>query len=521
MRSSFFGLEIAARGLFTSQRALDITNHNINNVNTPGYSRQVGIQKASRPIGLFDGTGMIGTGSEITAVKRIRDDFLDYKYWSENVSFGEWETKKIIMEDMEAIFNEPSDSGFNKVLDEFFSALQELSKNPGSLQTRELVKSKGITVSKYFNSTAAQLQKIRNDNNYAFKIKVDEINSYAKQISNLNEQIYKSELDGNTANDLRDERTVLLDKLSKLINIQASEVVVGKLPNGKEDRRFQVTLNGSYLVNHFRAYELEYFEVNDATSPKDGMYDVRWKDSKNPVEPKGGELKGYMDVRDGRGGINGEYKGVPYYIDRLNEFARNFAKAFNEGIFKDGNQYYAGHAGGVGLDGSTGIRFFSYEKNGTAKSSAELMASGADMDSVYKNITAFNITLSSDILDANNGIYKIAAASSGGESENNENINQLLRLRHDTRMFDEGAPEDFMKSLVSNLGIDAQQAVRISENQDSIVQQIENRRLSVSGVSIDEEMANMVKYQHAYNAAAKMISVIDQIYDVTINRMGA
>ncbi|MDK2934104.1 MAG: flagellar hook-associated protein 1 [Clostridiales bacterium] len=518
MRSSFFGLDIATRGLFTSQRALDITNHNINNVNTPGYSRQVGVQKASSAIGLFDGTGMVGTGSEVTAVKRMRDDFIDFKYWSENVSLGEWETKQTAMDELEAIFMDTEESGFTKVLGEFFSAIQELSKDPSSLQAREMVKSKGVTAAKYFNETAAQLQKMRDDYNYAVKLKVDEINTYVKQIRDINEQIYKSELDGNTANDLRDQRTLLVDKLSKLVNIQANEVVVGRLPSGRENRHFQITLNGSYLVNHFDAYELEYFESDGTNSPMDsGMYDVRWKDSGNRMVPKGGELKGYIDVRDGQA-VNGQYKGIPYYIDKLDEFARNFAKAFNEGIFRDGNKYYDGHAGGVGLDGSTGVRFFTYEENKSAKSSADFMASGADMDARYQNITAFNIAISSDI---ENDISKIAAASANGEVGNNENIDQLLKIRHDTKMFAEGAPEDFMKSLIANLGVDAQQAVRVASNQDSIVKQIENRRLSVSGVSIDEEMANMVKYQHAYNAAARMITVIDEIYDVTINRMGA
>jgi flagellar hook-associated protein 1 FlgK len=290
-----------------------------------------------------------------------------------------------------------------------------------------------------------------------------------------------------------------------VVNIQASEVVVGKLPNGKEDRRFQVTINGSYLVNHFNTYELETFQINEG-SHRDGMYGIQWAKSGNEMLPKGGELKGYLDIRDGNGEA-GQYKGIPYYIEKLDEFARSFATAFNEGVLKDGEQHYAGHAGGVGLDGSIGTKFFSYED----RSSAELVENG------YDKLTAANISISSDV---ENDIYKIATASVGGEAGNNGNIASLLELRHESKMFNEGAPEDFMKSLVAMLGVDAQQAVRVSGNQENLVQQIDNRRLSLSGVSVDEEMANMVKYQHAYNAAAKMITVMDEIYDTLINRVG-
>ncbi len=506
MRASFFGLNIAMQGLYTSQKALDITNHNINNVNTPGYSRQVGDQKASRPMGLYDGTGMIGTGAEITSVNRVRDDFLDFKFWSENIAYGEWDTKRIAMEELEAVFNEPSDSGFTTVIDDFYAGLQELSKDPSNEATRALVKQTGVSITKYFNTTASRIQKLIKNNNDAVKMKAEEINSYAHQIRDINELIYKAELDGNVANDLRDQRTLLVDELSKIVDIQASEVVVGNLQTGQEDRRFQVTLNGAFLVNHFNSSDLEVYENTD------NVYGVRWLDSQNELNPKGGELKAYMDVRDGDGS-SGQYKGLPFYMEKMNTFARNFAKAFNEGIMRNGQKEYAGHAGGIGLDGSTGIRFFSFDDQSTA----DFMATGTTVDARYDKMTAANITISSDIAD---DILKIAAASVGGEPGNNGNVDELIDLRHDSSMFAEGTAEDYLKSLIATMGIDAQQAIRMSDNQENIINQIENNRLSISGVSIDEEMANMVKFQQAYNASAKMIAVINEIYDVTINGLG-
>jgi len=501
MKTSFFGLEVAVRGLYTSRRQLDITGHNITNVNTPGYSRQVGIQQASTPLSIPTGAGMLGTGSDVIGISRIRDEFLDFKFWSENDDYGEWETKATLMAELEAIFDEPSDSGMNKVFDDFYSALQELSKDPSNESIRALVKQTGIAVARYFNSIANNLNKVRSDCNNAIKIKVEEVNSYARQIRDLNEQIYKAELNGNVANDLRDERTELVNKLSKIIDIEVTEVIVNN--QGKEEKRFQVVAGGSFLVNHFDSYELEVYQNEE------GMYDIRWTSSKNQFIPKSGEIKGYLDVRDGTGS-KGEYTGVPYYINKMNEFARTFAKAFNEGIMKDGTKLYTGHAGGVGLDGTEGIRFFTYD----GKSSEEFMADGYD---AYDKITAFNISISADI---NDDPRKIAAALPNGEAGNNENIRELLNTRRDNRMFAEGAPEDFMKALVAALGIDSQYAKKLSSNQNTIINQIENRRLSVSGVSIDEEVANLVKFQHSYNAAAKMVSVMDEIYEITIHRLG-
>ncbi len=513
MSSSFFGLDIAVRGLFTSQRGLYVTNHNITNVNTPGYSRQVAVQKATRPASVMDGTGMVGTGSEVISIERIRDQFQDYKYWSENVALGEWTVKSAAAESLEAIFSENDMNGSALVLNEFFESLNELASDPSSLQVRELVKSKGLAVCKYLNETAQHLSKARADNNHAVKIKVDEVNLLVRQIRDVNKQIYRSELDGSMANDLRDQRTVLVDKLSKIVNIEVNEVIVGYLPDGKEDKHFQITLNELFLVNHYEANELEYY------STPESMYDIRWQNSGNKVDVKSGELKGYIDIRDGDGTDN-NYKGVPYYIDKLNTFARTFAKAFNEGIFKDDGKYYTGHAGGLGLNDDTGIRFFSYKENGIVKSSEDLVNTSLDIEDIYNNLDAYNISLSADIMDHNDGIYKIAASSLGGNVGNNANINELIKMRHDIKMFAEGAVEDYMKSLVANLGIDAQYAMRIEKNQSVIVEQIENRRLSVSEVSLDEEISNMVKYMQAYNAAAKMISIMDEIYNVTINRMG-
>jgi len=533
MRESFFGFNVAVRGLYTAQKNLNVINNNINNVNTPGYSRQQAVQAASKPMTMYDGTGMVGTGSEVTGVKRIRDEYLDFKYWSENVSYGEWETKEALLADMETTFNEPSDSGFNTILDEFFSSLQELSKDPSSEAVRTLVRERGVTAAKYFNSLATHFEGLQVDINDRIETTVEKINSIGTQIQQLNRQIYSAELDGNTANSLRDQRVVLVDELSKLVNVEASEVVVGKLPSGRDDARMLITISGKAFIDHYNfsklAVEQRETKLND--EDVEYLYDIGWEDG-NTLNIRGGELKGYLDVRDGNDGDNGSpiYSGIPYYMKKLNQFVRTFAKAFNEGyIDYDNNgtieagEDGAGHTDGYGVGAgvSDGIRFFTMLGEENQSISSEDFIDGETTISGivdrYNNLTAKNLAVSSDILEDFN---KIAAADNTDEVGNTENVNALIKLRTNTQMFSEGAPEDFMKSVVTTLGIDSQQAIRISANQTVIVEQIENRRLSDSGVSLDEEMSNMVKQQQAYSAAAQMINTMSEIYDILVNRVG-
>jgi len=541
---SFFGLNIAVRGLFTAQRNLNTINHNISNVNTPGFSRQQAVQAASRPMAVFDGTGMIGTGSDVTSVIRVRDEYLDFKYWSENVSWGEWAAKRELLSDMEVTFNEPSDSGFTKILGDFFSSLQELAKDPGSPAVRALVREKGVTAAKYFNSIAAHFEKLQADVNYRVKTKVKEVNSLATQIQQLNRQIYISELDGSNANDLRDQRTLLVDRMSKIINIDANEVVNGKLPDGRDNKQFVITISGKAVVDHFNVSKLAVVQRDDTNKLNEedinGLYEVRWEDG-NELKVKGGELKGYLDVRDGNAGKVGldgttnspMYNGIPYYMGKLNQFVRTFAMAFNEGYIDsnadgtiEAGEDGVGHADGyrpdsVSGDPVSGVRFFTMLGDDKQPLDSSEFIDGAatvtDIYNRYSKITAKNFAVSEDVMmDADS----ISTSDAAGEIGNINNLNKILEMRHDPHMFSEGAPEDFMKSLVASLGIDSQQALNYSDNQQVIVNQIENRRLSDSGVSVDEEMANMVKFQHAYNAAARMIVTMGEIYDTLINKLG-
>ena len=542
--TTFIGLDIATRGLYSAQRGLTNVSHNIDNINTPGYSRQTLQQQAARPMMAADGSGMLGMGSDVTGIKRIRDEYLDTKYRSEAQYFGEWDVKNTLLEEMQALYNEPSKSGFNTVLNQFYDTLQQLATDPSSMSTRAAVKEKAIAVTKYFNSVATHFEYLQNDVNNLIYAKVSEVNSLADQIMKLNQQIYNYEVTGNVANDLRDQRGNLVDRLSQLVNVQAYETVTGKLPNGRDDLRFSVVISGKALVDH---NQVSYIEATQRTVKQnaediENLYELGWADG-NKLTVKSGELKGYLDVRDGNDGLDGspDYRGIPYYQRKMNEFVRVLARTFNEGVIDtDGDgalDKVNGHVDGYTLnsqagDPAAGIRFFTAMAEYGRPMSSTAFAAGAGaviddslttnkneyLDAMYSQITAKNFSISLEIDE--NPSNNIATSGSPAEVGNIENLRSIMAMRHNTYMFMEGSPEDFVKTVVASLGVDGQQAKAHLDNQSIMTRQIDNRRQSISGVSIDEEMGNLVRYQHAYNAAAKMIQTYAELLDTLVNRLG-
>lgn len=491
MRTTFGTFNIATSGLFASQRALDITSHNIANANTEGYSRQQALQRATLPT-VGDPTGVVGTGVETYDIIRLRSEYLDQKYWGQNKTYNEWKVKQDHLEELEGIFNEPSETGIRKAMDEFFTALEELSKKPGDSTCRVAVNEKANTLAVTINRNGHELLNSVRDTNLAIKSRVDEINSLSQQIASLNKHIFSFELGGHKANDLRDQRNALVDKMSSIVNISTNEI-----PGANGNNYFEIKISGITLVSHTNYNKLTTVEESVTNAEGNGITDmgggkisrVVWADAESQqVKIEGGELKGLLDMRDGDGnGFN--YRGLPYYLNKLNEFAKSFTAAFN-----------AQHQLGVDTAGNPGGNFF-YQPTAP------------------KEVNCLNFQVDSSIL-ANPGL--IAASSEFNGESNNGNVILLIDLRKSTSMFStlKGTPDDFIKSVLSALSVDASQASRMTSNAESLAEQTKNRRLSESGVSLDEEMANMVKYQQAYNASARMITTLDQVLDTMINRLG-
>lgn len=527
MRSTFSGFNIAKSGFFAAQRALDITGHNIANVNTRGYTRQRLEQSASNPLRIPGGEGMLGTGVTTTAIHQLRNDFLDYKYREESSTLGFWETKADGLSFIESIINEPSETGISTVIDELFESFQELSKNPDNLTTRALVRQRAITFTNSVNHMYTQLEKMAVDLNFDINSMVNRINTLGRGIADLNGQIMRAEVDGSNANDLRDQRNALIDDLSGIVDVEVLDL---RNSDNPEHSQMVIKIAGKPLVYHedFTGLKVknEQKKFADMEDKNIDFYKIEWADGTNFDDKNiGGELKGLLVLRDGD---EGDEKGIPYYVKQLNKFVNVFANEINKI-----------HLEGYSLNGDTGFAFFT--AGGVATNGAKigigsdgrifdengrLITTGKDEngdnleldpDGIFKYINASNIKIAAELEDPN---YIAASKEKDLLPKDGSIMLDIIALRHKSSMFREGKPEDFLKSLIGTLGVDAEEANRNALNQDILLHDIENRRQSISGVFQDEELANMVRFQHAYNASARMITTMDEMLDVLINRVG-
>ena len=487
MRTTFGTFNIATSGLFASQRSLDVVSNNISNASTDGYSRQLVLQRATLPVG-GDPRGLVGTGVEAYDVVQIRSQYMDNKYWGQMKSYSEWKTKSDNLGVIEGIFNEPSDTGIRKTMDELFGGIEELVKKPGDNTSRVNFIEKAVTFSKTINGFGQQIVNNIRETNFAVKSKVEEVNALAEQIKEVNEQIFNLELDGHKANALRDQRSTLVDKLSTIVNVSVSDVT-----GDNNVKYFNVKIGGMTLVNHYQVNKL-MVEDTDVTGISDlgagKISVVKWAGTNgaplDKVRIDGGELMGLIDIRDGNGS-NHSYRGLPYYLGQLNKFAKEFATEFN-----------VQHKKGFDLTNAAGKDFFEVPVVG---------------------INSINLKVSDIIKDDPS---MVAASDAVGGESNNINAKLLANFRNRKDIFSglNGTTDDYLKSILATLSVDTNQANRMTINTESIVKQTNNKRLSESGVSLDEEMGNMVKFQHSYNASAKMVTTIDSIMDTMINRLG-
>lgn len=317
MPSQFFGLNTAYTGLLAANAAMNTTSNNIANVQTEGYSRQQVVQSASNALRVFQTYGCAGAGVDVLAIERIRDEFYDTKYWSNNTTKGEYSIKEYYMLQIENYFiDDGKNTGFKTIFDQFMTTgLQALMDNPGDTETKAQFIGYAGELTEYFNGMSANLEEAQKDVNQELKLKIDEINSLASEIGALNKQINVIELNGTVANELRDRRTLLLDKLSEIVSIETREIPITDPynPDVKTGgNRFIVTIAGGQLLVDTADYkQLECvarpsYEKNHQTDI-DGLYDVYWQDGQEfnlYNEQIGGVLEGLIAIRDGNNGEN-------------------------------------------------------------------------------------------------------------------------------------------------------------------------------------------------------------------------
>jgi len=458
----YSALNIGRDALLTHQRGIEVTGHNIANVNTPGYSRQRLVLTAKDPIPTW--AGELGTGVQGIQIERIVDSYLSDQINNSAQDLGRWESQRDSLERVEIVFDETTGYGLNNAMSEFWNAWQDLSNNPSGSAQRNLLVGISTNLSNTFNNTYSELVEIQNDIDSSISDTVSKINQLAAQIADLNYKIESIEASGQNPNDYRDERDQLLKELSQMIDFTSTEASDGVVT---------VTLgDGNDLVSSSGASSLV---ANDTDG--DGFLDIAW--STAPASAinsniSGGNLRGWLNTRDVI---------IPDYLNRLDTLASTLITQVN-----------SVHSVGYGLDGNDGRDFFS--------------GSGA-ADIAVDPLILGDVNL-------------VAAAGPdvggwGGRVGDNTNAIAIVNLQNTLTMSGGTATfDDYYNSIVSNAGIAVEDARLNYDHEYSMSAHLNNYRESISGVSLDEEMVNLIKFQHAYNAAAKLVTTVDELLETLI-----
>ena len=314
MPSQFFGLTIASSGINAYQAALNTTANNISNVKTEGYTRQVANMTSSAALRVRTRYGSAGTGVFVNSIKQVRNEYYDTKYWESQSSRGLYETKLNYNLQIENYFiDDDTVKGFSSVLNDMFNSLDTLKNAAGDINNRQQFISKAKNFTTYFNSVSSGLGEIQDSVNEEIKSTVANINSIAEKISILNKQINVIELQGGYANELRDQRALLVDELSSIIPTTVSEVPItnSNYPDMQlGSNYYTVKINGQTLVDSYEYYELQCVarEYPKNQSDMEGMYDIKWVATGATFNAgsnySAGSLKALLDIRDGNNSEN-------------------------------------------------------------------------------------------------------------------------------------------------------------------------------------------------------------------------
>ncbi len=459
MPGIFSAIESGKRALLTNQAILQTVGQNIANVNTPGYRRQRVNIGATAPESIAQ--GMLGTGIQVESIRQVRDLFLGQQERDATKSLGQWSYKEKALSEIESVYNEPQDNSMSQLLTEFWDSWSELATNSDSISGRKAVVASASRLVSGFQQLSKKMTDLRDAANGEVTSMVSDINEMTGEIARINQQIARAELDGTSANDLRDARDRVIQDLAQLVDVRTID---------KPDGSTSVLMGAMTLVDGPQNMEIDY-----KTENKNGVNTSRivWSGTDMQLTNLGGKLAGLTETRD---------KILPKQISDIDALARTIIEQVN-----------SLHRAGYGMNGTTNVAFF----DTTA-------------------LTAATMRLNSEVeLDPS----KVAASASATGDNNMALSMSELRL---ARVMSNGTStiNDYYDAMVANAGLQSKEATTTAANYELLVQQINNARQSVEGVNLDEEMTNLVKYQHAYDASARVITAMDQALDTVISGMG-
>lgn len=489
MSSTFGTYNIAYSGMYVNQAGLATVTTNLANVDTAGASR-VRVSATDRDV-VQSGTASTGTGTSIASIKRARDQFLDATYRTENADASYYNVKNGNLSYMQELLSEfnsstsstsdssSSSDGVQKLLEDFYNDWEELSKDPSSESNREAVVESADSLISGLQEIDSQLQQLQADAVNGVKDGVDSLNKLASQVADLNKQITTTENGGAEASYLRDQRDELLDQMSSMANIRTVE---------QSDGSMQVYIGGTTLVDGNTADKLTVAGDGSTSSP----LTVKWADTGSEAEISSGSIAAYLEDADQSGYTTLADSDLPYdFTGGATSSITSLRQGLNDLITTLVVKINALHETGYGTDGTTGLDFF------TAADSTQPLS--------ITNIEV-NPTLTGDV-------DKIAAAASTDSGDNTiaeeiYNLSTADNYEYDGLTMDSN---DFYSSVISWIGTAGDNAQSNYDTQTSLVNQVDNQRQTVSSISTDEEMSNMIKYQQAYNASAKVMTTIDTL----------
>jgi len=458
--SSLFGtMSVALQSLLVQQGALEVTANNIANANTPGYSREVPILEESPPI--LSGNTMIGNGVTLKSVQSMRDNILDLRIDQETTQQSSLNSYVDSMNQVQALFNETQGTGLQTYLSNFFNSFQSLATDPTNSSLRQGVIVAGQDLAGAFSQTSQNLATIQQGLDQSVVQTVQQVNQLSAQVANLNQQIQEVSNSGDNPGSLEDQRDEALNNLSGLID---TAVVYSN--NGTVSVS---TTNGTLLVSGNQSEALTT-QINDAT----GMNDVFAQGTDITSAIAGGQLQGLISARD---------DSIPSTQSSLDNLAAGIISAVNQQQ-KDGYD----------LNSAPGMDFFTPFTPSASGSNA-----GA--------ATTMAVALTSP---------DQVAASSNGTKGDNGNATALADLQNEPIVSGQ-TPGDYYSNLIDQVGNDVSNATSEQEAVGLVLQQLTNQQKSISGVSLDEEATNLITYQQAYEAAARVISTVDELNNAALN----
>jgi flagellar hook-associated protein 1 len=540
-------LSVGTRGLQAAQLGMDISGQNISNADVEGYSRKrLNMSADYRPDGTF---GQMGFGVNVINIDRMRNTFIDQQIRQQTQQVGLYTEIDDAFQTIESIFTEPTDTGLNEYMNQFFDSWQNLANNPADPSARTMVQTNGQILTGVFHNLATQLSDYKQSRNTEITARVDKVNELSKEIFNLNKEIASVEIGDQNANDSRDKRDKLLKDLSQIIDIDTTENDLGQIT---------VTTGGSIIVSP--AYQQNIETTTSSYTAADGttVTDIgtRFADSKLKYVAQSGELRGLLNARD---------VVLPEYQEKLDKLANALVAKINEV-----------HVKGYSLNGVSGIEFF--DPTSTGASDIELSASvlsnvqniaaavgGEILVAPTQNITLTygiappagnlgnsNVNLNSVIVQAGNATlventdyqidyrsgtiqllhagyngtplvvnYRYTSGNSQGVGSNANAIaiaqlREQLTMENDNLNNPTASFSEFYSSFIGKLGLDRNEATSNLDSRNHLVEQYTAQQDSVAGVSLDDEMAEIIKFQHVYQASARLISTTSEMLDILL-----